>query len=414
MLAKRSISSLLGAAAVLSVGCHAPKRQDMRVAFASTVPAVQQPSMVRQASFQNTNPGFAAPQNSRPQDEMLVQAWGSFQNPRLRTLQEMALEGASTQTIRNRLAELGLQANGSYADVRRRLLLSLAERYVELRFQQQFLANIHWSVKQQKKAIRLAQIRNEIGDNDVDLEPIKNQVEFLENKKNRYQQRILVSGNQLGILLGRQPTSALIDAIGDQPQLRLPEIDSGLPASVLRRRCDVRHAEYSVLEQGNAMGVPETQMMPFLALSGNIQSVKLQPPVLDSGDFGFDFEFGDDESLATLIPDAPSNPPPAGSHPFKLVVHQYQQVVYSAANEVENWLSQYLQRREASEKLRKELEMQRANCEKNLDELNYDRVTGNELVIGHISYLQIAERLAAARREQAISCLLYTSPSPRD
>jgi NodT family efflux transporter outer membrane factor (OMF) lipoprotein len=91
--------------------------------------------------------------------------------------------------------------------------------------------------------------------------------------------------NALNTLLGKPPGS--IDHLlnEDQGIPALPEkIDVGIPADLLRRRPDVRQAEFNAMAQNARVGLAEADLYPSFSLTGSIGLVSGGPGGADFGD----------------------------------------------------------------------------------------------------------------------------------
>jgi multidrug efflux system outer membrane protein len=79
--------------------------------------------------------------------------------------------------------------------------------------------------------------------------------------------QVSVSENALNVLMGRNPSVVARGLLnGKQPEA--PPIPSGLPASLLENRPDVRYAEFRYLAESERVGVAVAERFPAVSLTG--------------------------------------------------------------------------------------------------------------------------------------------------
>jgi outer membrane protein, multidrug efflux system len=78
--------------------------------------------------------------------------------------------------------------------------------------------------------------------------------------------QIATTENQLNVLLGRNPGPIVRHSLTNQPQLA-PEIPTGLPSELLRRRPDVQQAEQSLIAANATIGVNVANFFPQIGLT---------------------------------------------------------------------------------------------------------------------------------------------------
>jgi len=89
------------------------------------------------------------------------------------------------------------------------------------------------------------------------------------------ERQIVAQENALDLLLGRNPGSiARGAALADQYEP--PEVPSGLPATLLERRPDLREAEQNLIAANANVGVAKANFFPTLSLSGLFGGVSPQ------------------------------------------------------------------------------------------------------------------------------------------
>jgi NodT family efflux transporter outer membrane factor (OMF) lipoprotein len=77
-----------------------------------------------------------------------------------------------------------------------------------------------------------------------------------------------LAGNALSTLLGR-PAGPVAVPPGPLQRVQLPEVPSGLPAQLLKRRPDIVAAEFRVLESYDLVGQSKLAQLPSISLTGH-------------------------------------------------------------------------------------------------------------------------------------------------
>ncbi|MCG8549281.1 MAG: TolC family protein [Desulfobacterales bacterium] len=158
----------------------------------------------------------------------------------------------------------------------------LAESYIDVRTAQIRLNVVRQSIDSQTESFRLTQWQNQAGLSDAldvhqarySLENAKAQIPALEST---------LSGamNRVAVLSGLAPGTLHEKLIPPCPLPALPAaIAVGLPADALRRRPDIREAEYELIARTAQVGVATADLYPKLTLSGAIGVDALNPAQL--------------------------------------------------------------------------------------------------------------------------------------
>ncbi|QDU57654.1 efflux transporter outer membrane subunit [Aeoliella mucimassa] len=159
----------------------------------------------------------------------------------------------------------------AYRDTMVLMLAEVATNYVDARAFQRRLAIAQENLKAQQRSLEITQKRFEaelISELDVaqaraNVETTRAEIPTLEIG---YQQAV----NRLSVLLGRAP--GYVDELlsGSQPIPQPPgEVAVGIPADLLRRRPDIRQAEYTLVAQVARIGAAKADLFPSLSLTGS-------------------------------------------------------------------------------------------------------------------------------------------------
>jgi NodT family efflux transporter outer membrane factor (OMF) lipoprotein len=106
---------------------------------------------------------------------------------------------------------------------------------------------------------------------DLDVERIRTQVESTRASIIPLDEQIIESLDQLAVLTGREPGSLDSELSAPRPLPVLPEtVAVGNPAAMLRRRPDIRAAEFRLASQTAQIGEREADWFPKLTLFGDL------------------------------------------------------------------------------------------------------------------------------------------------
>ena len=155
------------------------------------------------------------------------------------------------------------------------LLVSLeaevAQTYFQLRAAQALQRITRSQIADQRDVFDLTHERQTHGlAAEADVESARAQLANLESQLPPYEQTIATSRHALAVLTGQPPEAldAEFDAAGELPPMPA-EIPVGLPASLARRRPDIRNAEAALHAATAQIGVSVASLFPDLSLSAS-------------------------------------------------------------------------------------------------------------------------------------------------
>ncbi|MDQ0070930.1 NodT family efflux transporter outer membrane factor (OMF) lipoprotein [Variovorax boronicumulans] len=178
------------------------------------------------------------------------------------------------------------------------------------------------------------------------------------------QQRV-EARNALAILFDRPPETAAQEP-SQLPNIALPTIDAGLPASLLSRRPDLRAAEQRLRGSLANVDATRTSFYPALSLTGSLGTSStalgelLKNPVATLG-AGLALPFLQWNTARLTVAVSQTQ--------YEEAVLGFRQSLYTALSEVENTLSSRTQLRDESEKLA--VALQQAQRAETLSEVRY-------------------------------------------
>lgn len=190
---------------------------------------------------------------------------------------EVDLFGAHRRSVQaaNATAEA---AEASLADVQVSLEAEVANAYINLRDRQRRVQLADLSIQAQQQMVALTRQRLERGTaSSLDLIRIENQLDSTRNDQVPLQADLESYLNQLATLAGQEPGTLddmLAPASGPvfnpQPLLPPAQVAVGDPATLLRRRPDIRAAERTLAADTAKIGQAEAARYPSLKLFGVI------------------------------------------------------------------------------------------------------------------------------------------------
>jgi NodT family efflux transporter outer membrane factor (OMF) lipoprotein len=159
-----------------------------------------------------------------------------------------------------------------YDDILVTLIAEVARTYVAIRTIEERLAVARENVLIQERSLQIAERRFEGGVvTDLDVQQAKALLAETQALIPQFQADRRRAKNALAILIGRLPFE--IDQIVSEPK-PIPAVPSqvvvDIPADLLRRRPDIRLAEFQVAAQGPLVGVAKADLYPHFVLFGSI------------------------------------------------------------------------------------------------------------------------------------------------
>ncbi|AFT68999.1 Efflux transporter, outer membrane factor lipoprotein, NodT family [Alloalcanivorax dieselolei B5] len=229
----------------------------------------------------------------------------------------------------------------------------IANSYFQLRGLQQQMQVARRNVENQQQALDIVQARMEDGSaTRLDEARARAQLDAVRATVPQLQTAIRTYMYRIAVLTGRTPDSLVTTLAepGDLPA-QVPDLATGTPSGVLRRRPDIRAAERRVAAATARIGVATADLFPRFTLEGLIGSVASRDGDLFSGPaesrriaLGVDWTFLDFGKVHSRIDAADAE--------TQAVIAEYQQTVLTALEETETQLVRHQRARERTELLR--------------------------------------------------------------
>jgi NodT family efflux transporter outer membrane factor (OMF) lipoprotein len=152
------------------------------------------------------------------------------------------------------------------------LTANVANFYINIRTLERRLDIAQQNVKTQRESLEIAQARFEGGTTSQrDVEQARTVLASTQATVPVLLTQLRQAQDALSVLLGKSPSRKLDELAGPQAKIPAPpaHVVVGIPADLLRRRPDVRAAEYNAMAQGAQIGVAKAQLFPAFSLTGN-------------------------------------------------------------------------------------------------------------------------------------------------
>jgi multidrug efflux system outer membrane protein len=243
-------------------------------------------------------------------------------------------------------------AIASRDDVRLSVVAEVARNYLELRGAQQRLAVAERNAANQRRALDLVQARLDAGRGTaLDTARAEAQIETTLSMVPPLEAAVARARHRIEVLVGKRP-GQLAERLGTVASLpALPAtIAMDDPASLLRRRPDLRVAERRLAATSALIGVATAELFPRITLNG---AIGVQALSLDGlGDSGNDYRrFGPSISWAFLDVGRVRERIKAAGARHEEAFANYEQTVLQALEDVENALSDFSRERRRQEHL---------------------------------------------------------------
>ncbi len=191
---------------------------------------------------------------------------------------EVDLFGGTRRAVEAASAEASA-VDADLADTHVQLSAEIAQAYIDLRDRQQRIALVRDSVELEERILTLTEQRRAQGvASDLDVERIRTQVENTRETLIPLDAGITESLDQLAVLTGREPGAldAELTAAGPLPTPPAT-VAVGDPAALLRKRPDIRAAEWRLVSANAQIGEYEADWFPKLTLLGDLGFTAADP-----------------------------------------------------------------------------------------------------------------------------------------
>ncbi len=150
------------------------------------------------------------------------------------------------------------------------LTADVSNAYILIRTVEKRINIAHQNVETQRESLKIAEARLQYGTaSELDLEQAKTVLNSTLASIPPLETQLRQAKNALSLLLGLPPSdlTALLEGPSEIPASPA-EVVVGIPADLLRRRPDIRSAEYQAAAQSALIGVAKADLYPAFSLSG--------------------------------------------------------------------------------------------------------------------------------------------------
>ena len=238
-------------------------------------------------------------------------------------------------------ADAGLAASiASYDTLLVLLTAEVSNAYVVIRTLEQRLEFAKSNVEIQERGLRIADVLFKGGEtSELDVQQARSLLHNTQSTIPVLEISARQAQNGLCVLLGIPPSNLSELLKGSGPIPKAPsEVAVGIPADLLRRRPDIRLAEFQAAAQGALIGVAEADLYPHFAIGGSIGFAVGNSNGLFNGDslvgvftpFSFQWDIFNYGRIKNNVRIQDAR--------FEQLLVTYQNQVLEAAREVENGL----------------------------------------------------------------------------
>lgn len=310
---------------------------------------------------------------------------------------EIDVWGKIRRDVQSAKASLGANL-ASYDDVLVTLTGDIAATYVTIRELQQLIAASRKNAALQKKSLNLTRLRLENGAAsklDVDEATVlyNNTLAAIPG----YEAQLAQAYNAMSVLLSEPPGKMKARFSGKSGFPKIPaEVAIGVPAELLRRRPDIRQAEYTAAAQSAQIGVAKADLFPAFTIAGAI-GVKADDfsNLFTSGatagiiNPGFSWNFLNYGRIRNNVRVQDAK--------FQEALLNYENTVLSAYAEVENALTGFLRSKQQGVYLRRSLRAARSSVSEVDAQYEDGTASYNRVVDAQKNLLVAEERLIASQ-----------------
>jgi NodT family efflux transporter outer membrane factor (OMF) lipoprotein len=151
------------------------------------------------------------------------------------------------------------------------LTAGVANTYLNIRTLQQRIQVAQDNVKTQQESLRIARAQFENGEtSELDVQQAQTQLAQTQSQIPGLENSLRAAKDSLAVLLGTTPdmVDAQLGAAGSIP-VAPAQVATGMPKDLLRRRPDVREAEFTAAAQSAGIGVAKSNLYPSFSLGGS-------------------------------------------------------------------------------------------------------------------------------------------------
>ena len=179
-------------------------------------------------------------------------------------------------------------ANAAIADAQSIVRSEVARNYIEMRGAQEQSSIVRANVEAERQMLELIRVRADAGlASDLDVERQASQLASVQALLPDLDTERLRAAHRIAVLLGEEPAALLADLEKDAQPLVEPPIPAAAPSELLKRRPDVRRAEFEIAAAYARAGAARADLYPKFVITGlsGRQGTDLSGLTLGAGNF---------------------------------------------------------------------------------------------------------------------------------
>jgi NodT family efflux transporter outer membrane factor (OMF) lipoprotein len=305
-----------------------------------------------------------------------------------------------------------LASIADYNDFLVTLTSEVARIYIVIRTLEEGLEVARQNVEIQKRSLQIADVRFRNGaTTELDVQEARTLLFSTQAQIPALEIGLRQAKNALGVLLGIPPREVEV-RLGGPGSIPTPppEVAIGIPADLLRRRPDIRRAEFDAATQSALIGVATSELFPRFTLFGSIglQSSDKGGAVSNHATFS---DLFDTDSITYFL--GPTFQWPILSYGrltnnvrvqdarFQQLLVNYQETVLRAYQEVEDGLVGFLRSQEQVGLLRQSVDAAKRSVDLSLVQYRDGTTDYNRVLAAQQAQLAQQDRLTASRGDIA-------------
>jgi multidrug efflux system outer membrane protein len=300
----------------------------------------------------------------------------------------------------------GQQAVESRNDLLVSLEAEVAQTYFQLRAGQVLRQLVRALIDEQREVLELTTSRQQHGlGSEADVQTARAQLASLESQLPQYEQTVISSRHALAVLCAESPEAfdAEFGETGDLPDM--PELVAvGVPATLARRRPDIRNAEAALHAATAQVGVSVASMFPQISLTGTLGLRNTDTRYLFDWASKF-YTAGPGVSVPIFHGGALVANVRLSRAEAAAAALSYRSTVLNALQEVEDGISSLRQDALRSTALADTVNADQRALEINLDSYRHGLVTYVTVLTVQLQTVQARQQLAQARLTQSLDLI---------
>ena len=312
---------------------------------------------------------------------------------------EIDLWGKIRRNVQSAQANL-LYEIASYDDALVTLTGDIALTYVTIREIQGIISITRQNLELQKESLRIAKVKLEGGTSTkLDVDEATAAYNSSLATLPGFEAQLAQAMNAMSVLLGETPGDVAPRLKKNQRLPRVPAtVAVGVPADMLRRRPDIRAAEYQAAAASGQIGVAQADLYPAFTISGAI-GVKASDFSGLFSSSSFDSFFNPSFSWNLLNYGRIRNNVRAQDAQFQEALLNYRNTVLSAYSEVETSLVAFIKSKQQTVYLARAVTASRAAEAEALDQYEDGTAAFDRVLDSQRALLDSQARLLAARAD---------------